>query len=991
MEYFLRQVARHYFDAPDIGNSLFVFPSRRAGLFFRKYLCEFAAERSVVILAPRIETIGDFICRMDGKSISGKITLLLKLYDCYKSCYGEQAEGIDDFVYWGGVILGDFDDVDKYLADANSLFRNISDLKEMGDDFSYANEKQKDAIGQLLGHYISSDKAGGVKEEFRKIWNLLYPLYESFRKCLQKDGLAYEGMIYKDLAERLGKESATDILSQAYPKAEKVVFVGLNALSASEKRILGRLRDASLAEFCWDFAGSYMADDDNPCSLFRKENLELFPQAFPLEAHRDKLPIVRSIKIPSSTAQARLIPKLLEQVPPEERGTDFAVVLADESLLQSVLGSLPSLPGGVNITMGYPLKLSEWYSLIRDILAAQMHLRVVGDRVWFYHKNVRDILSSSVIRTLSGDEEQATYQKILQEAKYYIPVEDLTSTSLLKLIFRPVVTMPASPSAEQTDSLADYLLELTRSLGELLSGTDESDDGQEESEGKLPLQAEFAILFYRVLNSLKGISFGDGILPRTWIHLLDELVKAQSVPFEGEPLNGLQIMGPLETRALDFKHIVILGANEAVFPKVGAAPSFIPAQIRTAFGLPTYLRQDAMWAYYFYRLLTRCEDLTLSYDSRTQGLKSGEESRFIKQLRYLYPETCTFSEYIAEAEVRASEDDSQIPKTAEDIDIIRKFCFSATALSDYISCPAKFYYAHIKGLRPENEVREAVDAGLLGDIAHDTLAELFCGEEYMLSDVPFDKTRGPLPFMKWISRDYLEQWLSPGREEDIRRKVRSIACRKLHTPQITGRDIVTVEVIVRFVRQVISCDVESLATRSGFRLLGIEKRLVINDICGYSFKGYVDRIDSWEEGQIRIVDYKTGKDAQEVLGPGYDARKIFSPDTAHEAKAALQFFIYDNLVSKNEAFHRSLLKEGFSEGSCVMNSMYAMGGIFTKKVEVYPQSEVKNSAISSGLQRLFAEMEDPGIPFVRAADGGEYSPCKWCDFNVICGRVRKNG
>lgn len=1082
MEAFLSQIARHYYAEDSLGKMLFVFPSRRAAVFFRKYLCSMAAAQGRVLLAPKMETAGDFFCHLARKRADERIPLLIELYDCYRECYEQQckgrAESLDDFVFWGDVLLSDFDDVDKFLVDAQKLFSNISELKALSVDYSdYTDEKQRAAIEQLtnlqrqFANHFDGDEQKGVKGEFRKIWDLLYPLYRSFRKRLSEKGMASSGMIYRDLAERLDKESVVDLLSISHPWTEKVVFVGLNALNSCERKVLRKFRDASLADFCWDFGGDFLADDSNPASLFRRENLAEFPQSFPLDSSRESLPRVTAVNIPSAAGQARLLPSFIDSAPESERGTDFAVVLADETLLHSVLGSLPALSGGVNVTMGYPLRSSEWYALVKDLLAAQMHLRFTDGKAFFYHKNIRDILSSSIIKGLEGEEEREAYQKILKAAKFYVPVEDFGESALLNLLFRPVVTDPSSDS--QIDALSDYLLEVTTKLGACLALRPLSEEeeasgatvkgvatgqqgqqgqqaageeasvatvkgvatglqgqqgqqaaGEEASEaavkgvatgqqgqqgqqaaeeqneqaadGTSPLQAEFALLFYRAVNSLRKVQVR--MKPATWIHLLDRVVSGVSVPFEGEPLSGLQVMGPLETRSLDFKHVVILGANEGVFPKSAPPASFIPAQLRIGFGLPTYQRQDAIQAYYFYRLLTRSEDVTLCFDSRTQGLKSGEESRFIKQLRYLYRDKCDFADLIAEAEVMASDESDSIPKTQEDIDFIGNFTFSASSLHDYISCPVKFYYAHIKGLRNDDEVKESIDPSLLGTVCHDILHAIYCGDDAVLSDETYDKrnSKQPLPLSR-VSRAYLKRWLTDGGKEKIRRKVCSLIKQSLHTNEITGRDLVTVEVICKFVSRVIETDLNELKRlgKDDFELLALEERMCTRlelankdgkPVHQVKFMGYVDRIDSFEDGVIRVVDYKSGSDEQAVLDPSFDAKNIFKKETERKAKAAMQFFIYDRLVAGYEPFREKLTDRGFSNPQ-VKNAMYSMKDVFTDGVQTYPQDEGKNSAIMEGLESLFTEMKDGQIPFSRVERSSKN--CEWCDFKLICGRNRK--
>ena len=952
MNPFLRQVALHYYSQEGLGEKIFVFPNRRSLAFFRKHLCDCVAEDKKTLLAPRFTTINDFFCTMTGASSSDRISLLLELYPVY-SKLNPKAESLDDFIYWGDVLLSDFDDVDKYRVDARMLFANIADLKALKDDFEYADKTQLAAIEKLAKHFKTVPHTGNprkdVKENFLQIWNILYPLYSGFREALKAKGMAYEGMVYRDLADRLEETPVTDVLKGAYPGARSCVFVGLNALNECEKAVMKKLHNAGLAEFCWDYDGKFI-----------RENMALFPSAFTPEIAAAK-PKVHICSVPSATGQAKLLPGLLARVPEGERGLDFAVVLADETMLMPVLNSLPNCKNGVNVTMGYPMGASEWSSLMHDVLALQTHLRQKGGEWFFYHRNVHDIVSSAIVQALLSEEEKDKVKEIVKAAKYYIPQSDFGDGPVLKAIFRPVVKDLASASAAQTDALADYLLGVTVTLASLLRGAPQAD----------VLQLDFAQRYYCAVNRLRDLALP--VLPRTWIHLLEQILAGISVPFEGEPLRGLQVMGPLETRALDFKHIVILGANEGVFPRISAGASFVPAELRIAFGLPTYERQDAVWEYYFYRMIARAENVWMLYDSRTEGLKTGEESRYAKQLRYLYSDRFDIEESVAQTDVSGSDEIEEIPKTQEDIDFIRNKEFSASSLSKYITCPAQFYYAVIQNLEPEEEIKETLDPGTLGSVCHDTLEALYEGEEAMKSDKDFDKRdRKKKGFTRTVTKDYLQGWLK--READIKCKVLSLIRHKLKSVEVVGEDLVTADIIVRYVLRVIESDLKLMGSRASFNILGLEEPMNTVEIAGHKFYGYIDRIDSFDDGVVRVVDYKTGSDKPEVLSPTYNPAKVLD----RKYKAALQFFIYDRLVEADKRF----------AGKEVRNAMYAMGSFFKEDVQSYPQDEDFNQKVEEALEALFADMENPDRGFARVEDKMG-SPCAYCDFKAICGRTSK--
>ena len=930
---FLQQTAEYYYRKGGLKDRLFILPNRRSAVFFRKYLCGCARSEARTQIAPRLITVNDFFFKVAGKRSADRIRLLIELYGRYKAL-NPHAESLDDFVYWGDVMLGDFDDIDKYLVDVRGLFANISDLKSIRDDFSYADERQLEAIERLAGHFTRerwSVKDGGrdVKGSFLNIWQLLKPLYNGFRDGLSEAGLAYEGMVYREFAGRLDSESVKDILTQTFPDIGNYVFVGLNALNECEKKVMSKMRDAGLAEFCWDFTGGMLTDPVNVSSFFMKTNVAAFPPAFKPEGGGK--PVVNVCGVPSATGQAKMLPDIIASVPEDLRGLDFAVVLPDETMLMPVLNSLPDCPQGINVTMGYPLASSEWAALMKDILLLQVHLREKDGRSYFYHRQVLDVLSSGLLKGLMKPEDEELAGNIIAAAKYYVPQEDFAASELLKTIFRPA-----------GDDIAGYQLELVDTLAPLLADN--------------PLQSEFAQMYYRCVSRLKG--FGLQVKKQTWAHLLDQLVAGSSVPFEGEPLGGLQVMGPLETRALDFRNVVILNSNEGVFPRRSVSSSFIPPELRKAFGLPTWEYQDAVWAYYFYRLISRAENVWMIYDSRTEGMQTGEESRYIKQLRHIYPDCCDLRGAVARAEIRNSVDDSVIEKTDEDVEAIRKLTFSASSIQRYISCPASFYYRSLRGLKAEDEVAESLDSGMMGTISHTILERIYSEPEGGV-----------------ITYGFLHDWSS--RPDDIRAMALELTREKIHSIEVGGRDLVTADVITRFVTKVLQTDMSRMHGRESFRIFGHERECWEN-ICGHRFYGVIDRLDDLVDGGgVRIVDYKTGSDRQDSLAETLNVADVFSPEKSHTCKAALQFFIYDRFVS-------AMPDVGAGR---ICNSMYSITDLFSGGAETYEVHPSVVAGMEEGLKSLFAEMEDKSVGFRRA--DRESHACKYCDFAVLCGRTSK--
>ena len=697
---FLKQVADHYYAEGKLDKLCMIFPNRRSMVFFGKWLADAVKNdvHAVPVHAPEMLTMNDFFYKVSGASATDRISLLLELYSCYKAL-NKNAESLDDFIFWGDIILGDFDDTDKYLADPERLFTNIADFKEIQDTYSYLTEEQAIAIRRFVEHFRKGGKLTvnldadnpNVKERFLKIWNLLYPLYCNFNVALRSGNMAYEGMVYRSFVKRLRSESAIDILRNAFPRVEKFVFVGLNALNECEKTVLRKLHDAGVAEFCWDWSSAMIRDPQNRASMFMSENVKEFPQAFKIDSIEVlPSPKIHILSIPSSVGQTKQIPDILKSIASEKsggdlsevgrldsKGTDTAIVLPDENLLIPLLNSIPEEISSVNVTMGYPMLGSGVYSLMSDISSLQLHIRKRQDGWYFYHKQVWAILSSGIVRSIMDDSGKELSAKIKNESKYYIPQSDFAGHWLTELIFRPVVEQAKTPSATQVKNICDYQLEVLRIIGAKIS-----------SLASMRLEVHFAKQYYLAVNRLKDIDLE--VLPMTYVRLLQQLIGGVSVPFKGEPLKGLQIMGPLETRSLDFTNIIITSCNEGVFPRRSVSSSFIPPELRKGFGLPTYENQDAVWAYYFYRMIQRAENVWLMYDSRTEGLHSGEESRYIKQLEYQYKYPQLYRNAVR-YRIDIPENNKVIEKTTEDLEVIRSMRYSASSLKNYLVCPAKFY------------------------------------------------------------------------------------------------------------------------------------------------------------------------------------------------------------------------------------------------------------------------------------------------------------
>ena len=916
---FLKQVARHYLDgAGNLDRLCFVLPNRRAVRFLEHYLGEGIAELGLgAKMAPEILTVNDFIFRSCGLRPVDRLPLLLELYGVYCQV-NPQHEPLDDFLFWGDTLLGDFDDVDKYLVDAGLLFANVYEFKSLQDDYSYLTESQREAMERFTSHFLTP---GAYKDKFLAIWKILLPLYGRFRERLDSAGMAYEGMVYRRLAERLEEESAADILRARFPVSEKFVFVGLNALSESEKKILRRMHRAGLCEFCWDYVSPMIRNRANKSSMFLDGFVQEFPQAFTLDP--DGLPQTEFnlLKVPGGIAQAKQLPQVLARCS-QSPGMDTAVVLPDENMLLPVLNSIPEHIVKLNVTMGYPIGGSQMWSLLSDLVQLQLHQRSSGGAAHFYHKYVWGVVSNSLIRSTISPDEKACLEECRNRRAYYVPADTLRCGSVLDAVFTPL-KLGNDASAAWSGALCAYLKKVLVTIAPLL--LDKQD---------MQLEIDFAKVCYETLDRLD--KYGLEITPVSLGRLLRELLRSVTVPFEGEPLEGMQIMGPLEVRALDFDNLVILNFNEGVFPRRSLSASFVPPELRKGFGLPSYEFQDAVWAYYFYRMIQRASKVWMIYDSRTEGLKGGEPSRYLMQLKMHFG--VRINQYEATAPLGAVSDDSPVPKTPAHLETLAGKVLSSTSIRNHINCPMRFYYSMVEGLKADIEVKESLDARTLGNVLHKTMQTLY-------------------PVGTVLDTVLLDSLIKDSGR--IRSLVEKYTCLELNTMDISGRNIVLADIICSYVRAVLETDRALVASGGPVRIEGAELN-VKGKIGGYDFKGAIDRLDRLSDGTLRVVDYKSGGVTEDDI--------FFNNDGIPQV--GLQVYLYRRLLGIKE--------------SPVVGAVYQPAALMSGAAPyAIPFDPGYCATMGEKLEGELARISDLSVPWTRTTDSDN---CKYCDFKAICGR-----
>lgn len=903
---FLSRVARAFYEreGDKIGEICFVFPNRRSSLFFQKYLGEFTSKP---IFSPTLYTIKDLVVSLSGMSEADNFYSLFRLYDHYTKISGS-GESFDEFVFWGEIILNDFNDTDKFMADPARLFANVKELKEIESDYTFLSPSQLAAVRSFWEGFLPEERSES-KARFREVWEILYPLYMSFRAELIENSMGYEGMIYRRVAE-------DPALLETLNRYRKVVFVGLNALNECEKRILLNIKKMGIADFYWDYCGDMVTDNDNRASAFISYNLQNFPSEMDLDFSVESKPVIEIIGVASSVIQTKIAADIVAKL---GGGIESAIVLPDERLLMPMLHSIPESVESVNVTMGYPLKGGALFSLIQSILELKREKR------GYYHSKVTAILKHSYIKLVSQSASAAALKNITQSNLIYVNEDYFKDDSFLKKVFE------VSSADSTPDSMCLKLIDILDDLG------------SHSSIGKI--DREFIYHLKWALNRIKGILIP--ISSQTFGRLLLRLAAGISIPFRGEPLSGLQIMGVLETRSLDFENIVYCSMNEDIFPQRQSGNSFIPYNLRKGFQLPVKEYDDAVSAYLFYRSIYRAKRVSLIYDSRSEGLKSGEMSRFILQLIYHYnlkitPETVSFFINTTKREeivVQKSEEvmKSMVDKFVND----QNGALSASALNRYIRCPLSFYFAHVEGITEEDEVSEEIEANEFGSIFHDCMQKVYA------------------PYInKVVSAGEIAKMA--GRVDEIEKFADEGFARHKKINEVTGYNLIVKKIIVKYVVQTLRHD----AAHAPFTYLASEKKvrrsLKTDRGVEVNIKGFIDRVDKKE--YLRIVDYKTGSGELKSR----DLEVLFMPNADNYSKVLFQLYMYAFLINPDEPlilspfFIKTLIKKGTDEELVTLE--------FLKLFE-------------ERLIALLSEIFNEDIPFT-ATDNVKI--CDKCPYSAIC-------
>lgn len=959
MESFLKLVAADLYKHTEgnLAHTAVVFPNKRAGLFFNEYL---AQESDSPIWSPAYVSISELFRSLSPWEVGDPVKLVCELYKIFRR-ETQSTETLDDFYFWGEMLISDFDDADKNKVDTDKLFSNLQDLRNIMDDYTFIDDEQEEAIRQFFQNF-SIERRTALKERFISLWNVLGNIYKGFRESLASQNIAYEGMMYRHVIEHL------DVDKLPY---EKYVFVGFNVLNKVEHTLFTQLKDVGKAVFYWDYDEFYMKENrqavTHEAGEFIRRNLRDFPSPLSGELFKNlsKPKEVHYIASSTENAQARYLPQWIRNnlTTPEK---ETAVVLCNEALLQPVLHSLPAEVKHVNITMGFPLSQTPVYSFLIALLELHTHgFNFKSGRYTF--QSVVTLLKHPYTRQLTGQAELLEKELTRNNRFYPLPGE-LGKDEFLTRLFTPL------------SGNLNLCIRLSETLQQVAGIYQANTSGTEDTDAFNQLYRESLFKAYTTINRFRTLIEKDELTVQseTFRRLLVKVLSATNIPFHGEPAIGMQVMGVLETRNLDFRHLVLLSVNEGQLPKSGGDSSFIPYNLRKAFGMTTIEHKIAVYAYYFYRLLQRAERITLMYNTSSDGLNRGEWSRFMLQFLIEWPHPIT-RQFLEAGQSPQGTSPITVEKTPDvmrrmqslfDVRANPKAKFSPSALNYYLDCPLKFYYRYVAGLSAPDEVSAEIDSATFGSIFH-------YAAEHIYKDLT---THG-----KVINKEALETLL---RNEVKLQDYVDTAFKKLffnvpqnEKPEYNGVQLINSAVIARYLKQLLQNDLRYAPFTFIASEMEVDEPIDIQTPKGViksRIGGIIDRMDS-KDGTLRIVDYKTGGDAD--TPPHVES--LFIPDKKR-SNYVFQTFLYAAIMCRKQPtmkiapallyIHRAATE--------TYSPVIQMGEPRKPKEAVEDFSKYEKE-YRERLQGLLEEIFNPEKSFTQTEI---IEKCTYCDFKALCKR-----
>ncbi|MDE6198066.1 MAG: PD-(D/E)XK nuclease family protein [Muribaculaceae bacterium] len=983
---FLDSVAAFYAAAggTDAGNVVYVLPNKRSAMFLKMYV---RAHVKGVAMMPRIMTIHTFVDMHADFPAADRREQLFMLYDAYRHVMTERGrEGgirdFDGFVFWGDMMLEDFDDIDRSLVNADDLFRNLRDVKEIQAD--YLDDDQKDVIRRIWGesrltaadaesfwqHIHPEGEEDGMASRFIYLWEILADIYHTFHDALAARRMSSAGGQYRQALKNVRAAGRDDI-----PADTHYAFVGFNDLSTAETLMLEHLRSLGVASFFWDTAPLSIAGEIGGRQLAKPlKRLTALVRNFPMPEDYDvplpdHTPEITVTAVPSDIGQAKAVDSVLREWMADgcldsDDPLNTAIVLPDPGLLLPVLLSVPAEVGRINISMGLAYRTTTFASLLHSVISMQMRARDIRGATHYYYEDINSVLSHPHIQIVAPGQADVIGRYITSEKLYNIPAAELIATAPeLEPLFAPV------RDGGDIDTVASYLTTLFDWLAERLAEAG-GHAGGFEADALAYFRSEVEAL--SALVARYGVTMSD----RTFFVLFERIFNSRGLTVNGTPLEGLQILGVLETRALDFDNVVIMSMNESVFPRRQYTRTMIPNALRSGFGLPDFDSLEWTYAYSFYRLIARARKVSLFYDSRSDGRGNGELSRYISQMRHLMPSLNVTSRTLGYSSRPDSRRTIVIPKTDDVMARLDDFRaggshrLSASALKTYKSCPLKFYLQYACSMRPEDEPADYFSASEFGNVVHAVVQAVYASEPGTL-----------------IDESCFGRWLSPGCDIIGRETRRAVIAERYRRVADPDTFVMPAEGMLacRLVEMVVRADLEA---ECRFYCSGGRSFTFVGNECRYSgawhiaegldvnFYMSIDRVDRIDGKSLRFVDFKTGDEDLSARG----VEGLF--DTGSHAKDGML-----QLLTYCEAY--SAMVDSSVDVQPVLHPMRRLSaGADLIALSLGGSEIVSYAAVADEfrprLHALVAEIFDPERPLVQcASDDG----CAFCPFTTLCGRI----
>ncbi len=967
MKPFLKEVAEDVIKqyGNNLSNICLVFPNKKARFFFIRYFAEISEKAQ---WAPNMMTISLLVRKFTKLNKPDKLSLIYYLYEIFKKISTknnvEKRYTFSDFYRIGEVILSDFNEIDNWLVYPEQLFRNIKNIHEIENYFEWLSDDKKIMLKNFWKNF-STGTQSEEKRKFIELWNIMSILYKKYKKFLLNKKIAYQGMMYRRLTELIDKKE----IFIANDK-KKYIFVGFNALNKAEEIFFKYLKKINKADFYWDTDIYYQLDKKQEAGDFLRKNFET------LSINNSDLPDnfsnknknIEIIGVPLEVGQTKLIPTIIENYNIDNSGENTAIILSDEHLLFPLLHSLPQRLETVNITMGYPLGTTSLFNLIKQYVKLHENMLKNKNKL-FYHKDVISLLKHPDIwyfeEKIAGKiiSDLETKNTIYIKAKYLIEKEDSLYPFLFTLL----------PDDNSEEILLTNILNILFLLFD--KKTTNNKDTIKTIENEYIYRAYISIKRFREIIKNKNIKLGVKLTA----NLLKQILDRERIPFSGKTVEGLQVMGISESRNLDFKNLIILGLNEGIFPESGGLSTFISQNVRYIFDMPLLKYRDSGYAYLFYRLLQRAENISLIYNSIINDSNSGEISRFLLQILY---ESKHKIKHLQFKQDLVLEKKTTI-KISKNKDIQHKlnkyiakykYCekrLSASAINSFINCPLMFYFRYIAELKPMNNIEEEVSHASFGTILHEALEKLY--KDFIRERVNKNIEKNDFKIIKKRINKYIELAFNKyyqNKEEDFIFK---------------GNQIIIREVLIKYAQFVINADekyapfeISSLEEKNSFTSQ-IDVR-INNKIKKIGIEGIIDRIDK-KNGIYRIIDYKTGKSDKFFE----EISDIFDKEKGTRKEQILQTFFYSMLFAdKNVKADRRIIPCIFDVREMNNNNFKANltlkqgrrkidldNNLFAKML---PEYRLK-------LSELLSELFDTKADFTQTKNKKH---CTWCNYKTIC-------